>query len=263
MTRMRDLERELRRLRVEWPATPDIAAAIAPRLATEPQDQPARVSRRRPRRWAIAGVLLALLGGVAAVEPARSAILELFGLDGARIERRETVPQVPNRVSPLGNELGLGRRVSAARARELADFTPAPPSGLPAPDAVYYSGATPEGIVSYVYKPRPGLPAMSETGTGLIVTELVASVERPLLQKIAGPGTEIQPVHVDGARGYRLAGTAHAFAFTDSRGRIQFQTERAAGPTLLLERDGLLIRIEGDVSGDRAIEIARQIAARR
>jgi len=208
-------------------------------------------------------VVLALLGGVAAVEPARSAILELFGLDGARIERRETPPQVPKRVSPLGSELGLGRRVSDARARALADFHPAPPSGLPAPDAVYFSGATPEGIVSYVYKPRPGLPAMSETGAGLIVTELVATVERPLLRKVAGPGTSIQRVEVDGARGYRLAGVAHAFAFTDSRGEIQFQSERAAGPTLLLERDGLLLRVEGAVSGDRAIEIARQIGARR
>lgn len=258
---MRDLERELRGLRVEWPATPDLAAAIAPRLATEPQDR--RAPHRRPRRWAIAGVVLALLGGIAAVEPARSAILELFGLDGARIERRETPLQVPNRASPLGSELGLGRRVSAARARALADFHPAPPSGLPAPDAVYFSGATPEGIVSYVYKPQPGLPAMSETGTGLIVTELVATVERPLLRKVAGPGTSIQRVEVDGARGYRLAGVAHAFAFTDSRGRIQFQSERAAGPTLLLERDGLLLRIEGATSGDRANEIARQIAARR
>ena len=55
-------------------------------------------------------------------------------------------------------ELGLGERVSAAEARSRADFHPAPPSGPPAPDAVYYSSATPEGIVSYVYKPQPGLP---------------------------------------------------------------------------------------------------------
>ncbi len=260
---MRDLERELRALRVEWPATPDLAAAIAPRLAAEPQDGHVRTPRRRSRRWAIVAAVLALLGGVAAVEPARSAILELFGLDGATIERRETPPAVPNRASPLGSELGLGERVSVAQARSRADFHPAPPSGLPAPDAVYFSGSTPEGIVSYVYKPQPGLPALSETGAGLIVTELVGNVERTLLRKVAGPGTRIEPVTVDGARGYRLAGTSHAFAFVDSRGRFVFQSERAAGPTLLLERDGLLLRVEGAISGARAIEIARSTAARR
>ena len=260
---MRDLERELRGLRVEWPATPDLAAAIAPRLATEPQDQRARPPRLRTRRWAVAAAVLALLGGVAAVEPARSAILELFGLDGATIERRETPPPVPNRAAPLGTDLGLGQRVTVARAREQADFESAPPSGLPAPDAVYFSGSTPEGTVSYVYKPQAGLPALKETGTGLIVTELVATVERDLLRKVAGPGTAIERVDVDGARGYWLSGAAHAFAFIDSRGRFQFQTERAAGPTLLLERDGLLLRIEGAISRDRAIEIARQIDASR
>ena len=118
--------------------------------------------------------------------------------------------------------------------------------------------------MSYVYKPQPGLPAMSETGTGLIVTELVANVERTLLRKVAGPGTTIEPV--DGRWRARLPPGRHV-----ARVRVRrlaralscSRAERAAGPTLLLERDGLLLRVEGAISGDRAIEIARSIAARR
>jgi hypothetical protein len=258
---MRDLERELRGLEIEWPATPDIAAAIAPRLS-EPRE-PAR-QRRRNRRWAIGAAVLALLGGVAAVEPARSAILELVGLDGATIERRETPPPPPPaRRSALGERLGLGQRVTAAEARRRADFEPAPPTSLPAPGAVYFNAGTPEGVVSYVYAPQPGLPEASETDTGLIVTELVASLERDLLRKVAGPETPVEPVRVEGGRGYWISGQSHAFAFVDSRGRIVFQSERLAGPTLLLQRDGLLIRIEGAIGKERALAIARSIPARR
>ena len=42
---MRELERELRELRVEWPETPDLAAAVAVRLAAAP-----RTPRMRPRK---------------------------------------------------------------------------------------------------------------------------------------------------------------------------------------------------------------------
>ena len=41
---------------------------------------------------------------------------------------------------------------------------------------------------------------------------------------------------------------------------MRFEDQRLAGNTLLVERaDGLLIRVEGDLTRDRAVAIARSV----
>ena len=41
---------------------------------------------------------------------------------------------------------------------------------------------------------------------------------------------------------------------------MNFEPQRLAGPTLLVERsDGTLLRIEGKISRDRAVEIAESV----
>lgn len=259
-----ELERALRELEVGWPETPDIAGAVLTRLQQE-----AAPARRRPRfalprpvlAYGAALLLVACAVGLAASPSARSAILEFLGLGSARIERREPTATPAPRAA-VGAGLGLGRRVGAARAAELAGFAAAPPEGLGEPDAIYFIGAPPAGgRVSYVYAPRPGLPESGETGAGLLVTELRAVVE-PVIEKAAGPDTRVERFRIDGDDAYFLSGAPHGIAFAATgSGEVVFEEQRLAGNTLLVERDGLLLRIEGRISRARAVRIARSIPA--
>lgn len=242
---MRDLERELRELRVQWPATPDLAAAVAPRLER-------RRRRKRPRRRLLAAAVALLLGGVAAVEPARSAVLDLLGLGSVRVERRE-----PS-VAP-GAGLGLGRPVTQAQAERLAGFRPRPPAALGRPDGVFFSGGPPSGgQVSYTYVPRAGIPESARTGVGVLVTEFAAAIQ-PFLGKSVGPGTRVKRFRIEGDPAIFISGAAHGAGFVAPGGDAHFEDQRLAGTTLLVERGDLLIRIEGELTRARATAIARSV----
>lgn len=285
---MPELELELRALDPGWPATPDLAAAVLSRIEAEatpgvtdvarpsdeeregpagqapPRDRlaPARPAWRRPRRIALA--LLLLLGGAFAIPPARAAILDVLGIGGTRIERREPEatprPVVPG--AALGEGLGLGEAVTAAEARDRAGFTPGPPRALGRPDAIFFADSPPEGgRVSYLYRARPGLPRAAETGAGLLVTVMLAQVS-PFVEKLAGQGTRIERFRDRGDPVIRLSGAPHGVAYAGPGQEPIFEDQRLAGPTLLLERgDGLLVRVEGRVSRARALAAARSVSA--
>ena len=260
---MTELDRELRELRVQWPPTPEIAGAVRERLAAP--GRPARARRagwRRTLAYALAALVAVAAGGLAASPAARSAILELLGLKGATIERREpNAPPPPSRRRPLGSGLDLGRAVTLAQARRAAGFAvvvPALPE-LGPPDAVYFSDERPEGgRVSLVYGPRPGIARAETTGAGVLVTEFRAVAE-PVIGKAAGGATRVQRLTVDGEPAFFLEG-AHGFAFLEVGADAYFEDQRLAGNTLLVERDGLLLRVEGDLSRATAVRIARSVS---
>lgn len=219
---MRDLERELRATEIAWPETPDLAA----RLRLEPQRAPQRA------RWAAVAVAL-LLGGLAAVEPARSAVLELLGLKSVRIERREPVATP----APPGADLGLG--VPAPRTAAPA------PVALGDPDATYAEGE----MITHVYGDPPDLLVMQAPAT---VT--------PFIQKSIGQGVRLEGFRIDGAPAYFISGAPHGVAIDRGNGDVRYDPQRLAGNTLLVERrDGVLIRIEGELTRARATAIARSI----
>jgi hypothetical protein len=252
---MRDLHEELTALSAEWPATPDIAGAVAARL-----EQPAapRAARRRLAwRPALAYALAAIAAAFAltmAVSPdARSSVLEWLGLKSVEVERREpTAP--PPQPGTLGDELGLGTPVSLEQARERSPFVSLPQAdGLGEPDALYLDGDS----VSMVYGERPGYARANEIGASLLVQEFEARVE-PFIQKSIGQGSELERLTIDGDPAFFISG-AHGFAY-EGDADVRFEEQRLAGNTLLVERgDGLLIRIEGDIERDRAVAIARSI----
>jgi len=252
---MRDLHEELTALSVEWPATPDVASAVAARLAAA--DAVVRPRRRRAWRPALAYALAALAAGfalvMAASPDARSAVLEWLGLKSVKIERREpTAP--PPRPGKLGAGLGLGTRATLAEAQRRYPFVRAPGAeGLGRPDAVY----TGRLGVSLVYGERSGYARSTTTGAAVLVQELRARVE-PFIEKTLGPATQLERLRVDGDPAFFITG-AHGFAFEDEGG-VRFEEQRLAGNTLLVERaDGLLIRVEGDLERDKAVAIADSI----
>lgn len=243
---MTDLERALVLLGDElaFPPAPDVSARVLARVAEPPP---------RRRRRALVLVLAALavaVGAAFAVPQARSAILDFFGLRGATVQRVETLPVVPPRTAQA---LDLGRELEP---EELEGALV--PSALGPPDAAYVSQEPYGRRVTLVYRPGDGIPESVFTGVGVLVTEFVGEADERFLDKLADASTSVERVQVGPYDGLWLEGGPHV-VMVESRGGSYEDRGRLAGNTLLLERGDVLVRIEGDLSRERAIEIAESL----
>ena len=258
---MTELERLLERTarELDWPPVPDLTAGVSERLRSK---RPARrrLSRlpvARPVLVAVVALLLLAATVVAAVPPARDAVLDLFGLRGATIERRERLPHVP----PRRAQLALGERVSLEQAAGLLAFEPLAPAAVPAPDAVYVRpNATPGGELSLAYTARTGLPEAATTGLGLLVTEFRGDLDPLYIGKIAPQATRVERVHLDGMRAVWIEGAPHLFFYRDPHGDFRETRHRLAENVLLLMRGRVLVRLEGRFGLERARELARSLS---
>jgi hypothetical protein len=249
---MNDLETALRELDVEWPETPDLATAVTARLAAETrtgEGRERRVSRavlaklggRSPRgrrrralraRLAYFAAALVILGGgtLAASPAARSSVFEWLGLKSVEIKREAPRPVV-------GRSLDLGTPLT-----ELPRGTRVP-TALGAPDTAYDT-TLPDGTktVSLVYA-SPAHPPQ-------VLVQVFRAQASPFIQKTLGQGATAERV----PNGYWITG-AHGFAYQSATG-FGYERQRLADRTLLIERDGLLIRVEGALTKARALAIA-------
>ncbi len=212
---MTDLEQRLAGLRddVAWPPTPDLAAAVAARVAAEPRPAPGRAWRRGPAgsgrpplrlrpqaALAVLAVAAALLATLAAAPGVRARIADWLGIGAVRIERVERLPDV----GPAAG-LGLGTRTTLAAARRDVRVPVPTVRALGPPDAVYVDRRT--GGATLVYRPRPGLPAAS-AGIGALLTVLPGG-DPAVVKKLLGSGTTVESVDVDGGFGVFISGAAH------------------------------------------------------
>jgi hypothetical protein len=251
-----ELELELRELRIEWPETPDLAAAVQERLAAAPAPvRPRRWRLDRPA-WQLAVAATALIVAVVmAIPPARAAVLDWLGFGSVRITREEPRP------SRFGDVLVLGDPVTLEQARREAGIPVLVPEEVGDPDAAYlYEHPTMGPRVDLVYRARPGLPTSSNTGAGMLITEFRA-VATPVIEKSAGGGASVEQLEVGGDTAFFISGAEHGFAYVNpDTGDTNFEEQRLAGNTLLVERsDGVLLRIEADISRERAVEIAESV----
>ena len=236
---MPDLRRELELLAadVEFPATPYFGRVVA-----EPG-----AARRRPRRFVVGrpvlvALLLLLLAAAtvfAAVPSVRHAVLELFDLQGATVERRAVLPP------PVAPGPRLGRRVTLAEASRAVSFPVLVPARLRAPDAVYVHG--PEVLLSYAREPR------------LLLSEFRGDLDPDYTGKIAAMSTRVERLRVGGWRAVWIAGAPHDFFYRDANGRQRFDTLRLAGNVLLVERGRLLVRLEGAFGMREAVTVAASL----
>jgi hypothetical protein len=245
---MTRLERELAALGrgVEWPETPDVAAAVARSVREAPRDR----SFRRRRRLAVAvAVFLAALLAVLAVPPARTAIFDWLGIGGARIVRVDELPPLPAR----RDFDVLGRPTTLVAARAGAGFPLAePPRDEPAPDEVRLS---PGLRVSYVWRRGDDVR--------LLVTQFPGRIGDPaLLKKLAGQGTVVDRFEVDGDAAVWLEGGPHAVLFVAPDGTIRDDQGWLAGNTLLVDRDGVTVRVEGELEREDAVDLVRALPHR-
>jgi hypothetical protein len=243
---------------LEFPPTPDLAAAVLPRVAgTRPRRSGLRAGGRLTparRSLALALAALALLAAAAAaVPPVRDAVRDLFGLGGATVERLPRLPAAPG-------TFDLGRPVSVADARERARFELRRPrdAELGSPDAVYMRGRPPLVQVTLAWRPGPGLPRIEAGPAGLLFTQFRAGLDPDLIQKFIGPGTGSRQVRVGPSSGFWLEGP-HSFAYRDPDGQVRIEERRLAADTLLWRSGPLLLRLESRLDLQRTLEIARSI----
>jgi hypothetical protein len=250
---MTELEQALVDLgrRVDFPPTPDLTATLRTRLATGPTR--ARWTLRRGLVLAFA-LLAVAVGAAFAVPPARTAILEWLGLQGATVERVVTLPEVEGVGKPF-----LGERVSLQQARERVAFPVLVPEALGPPDEVYVEDRLPVDRVSLVYGPEGQLAPTPESGVGLLLIEFRGDLEPELIGKLAAEGTIVEEVTVNGSPGVWLEGAPHAFFYRDDRGEIREETLRLAANTLLLERGSLLVRIESELTKAETLRVAESL----
>jgi hypothetical protein len=203
---------------------------------------------------AVAALVVAAGGTLAASPSARSTVSRWLGLEGVVIERgRPSATPAPSH--DLGESLGLGVPITPEQARQAGGLFP---GTLPAPDAAYLgplvAGQRP---VALVYAPGPGLPASKVTGVALIVQTFRASLDPILFKKMA---TDVQATTVAGAPAYWIGGGAHGFMYSTPEGPGGFVPQRLADHTLLVERaDHRLLRVEGPLTLEAAKRIAESV----
>jgi hypothetical protein len=248
-----ELERALVLLGDElaFPPAPDVSARVLARV-TEPPPR-----RRRRALVLVLAVLAVAIGAAFAVPQARTAILEFFRLRGATVQRVETLPRVP---PPAERSLDLGQPVPLTETGVPLVKLPEQlvPSALGPPDAAYVS-EKPYGLrLTMVYEPGEGIPESPYTGVGILVSEFVGEGATRFVEKMADAGTSVELLQVGPYPALWLEGGPHVVLF-EGQNRVFEDRGRLAGNTLLVERNDVLVRIEGELTRERAIEIAESL----
>lgn len=227
---MTELESALRQLAgdLDFPSTPDLASAIRGRLER-------RRFWQRPAAIALAVLAVAVVAAAFAVPQSRSAILDWLGLRHVSVVRVEKLPVVP------ANGLDLGHRVTLDEARRRAPWLLLPDGK---PDSVWVNESIPGGKVSLVW----GTPAHVR----LLLTELSG---RAYIEKIVDGDTEVERVEL-GTAGAWFQGE-HVVMFQDREGRFHDTHARLARNTLVWQQGGVTLRLEGGLTKDEAVRIAR------
>jgi hypothetical protein len=255
---------------LEFPPTPDLAAAVGARLDEAPARAPAPARRRGwPiglygwRRLAVAGLVAVLLAAAVLVASpgTREAVARRLGLRGVGVELGGPPPPTVTTRPGERLDLGLGERATLEEARRRVGFPVLVPgaAGFRQPAAVFVNGNMPPGgRVDLVYRARPGLPASPFTDAGLLVTEFRGQPSPDFLKKVAVLGM-VEEVTVGGEPGYWFSGEPHFFTYQDARGEVREEQTRLAGNTLIWQRGDLTLRLEGEITRQEALAIAESM----
>jgi hypothetical protein len=196
-----------------------------------PDVWPGVAGRLQRRRWlrpgALAFVVVALAVGVAfAVPPARSAILRFFHVGSVTIERVDTFP--PAQTRPVSTGLGPPRSTPTVR--------------LPA------------GLRATRYYARPGLAAalLRYRGEQVLYAEFRGD-QMGFSKKLVGPTTHIEEARI-GEWGMWISGAPHVIMWQNGQAET-----RLAGSVLVWLFNDTTYRLEGDLTKQQMLELARQI----
>jgi hypothetical protein len=228
---MPELETALRALGrdVAFPPTPDVASAIRGLL------EPPRFWQR-PVAIAIAIVVVGAIASAFAVPQSRSAILDWLGLRNVSVVRVDKLPAVP-----AHGRLDLGRQVTLDEVKRRAPWVRVPDSD---PDSVWVNESLPGGKVSLLW----GTPS----NVRLLLTEFTGRI---YIEKVVRGDTQVERVEI-GDAGAWFQGP-HVVMFQDRDGRFRESHARLARNTLVWQVDDITLRLEGGLTKDEALRIAR------
>jgi hypothetical protein len=245
---MTALEHELAALAGDaFPSTPDIAGVVRVRIDRKTTPSRSRVTRRRAVALAFAVIAVAV-GAAFAVPQARSEILDWLGFGSVRIEFVDELPVV----SPVG-VLQLGERVTMSEARARMPFgVPVPSRSLLGdPDGVYV-WTSPAREVTLLYGSTERVRALYSVLPGRLDFRFVG--------KLLGPGARLERTTVAGQPARWIDGAPHVFYYRAPNGSVVDGTIRRAGNTLLWQRGGRVLRLEGAFSRQQAVRIAMSVS---
>ena len=285
----------LERALVDLASRVDITDVDAFAAATMVRVQRGRDDERRRRTFslvrgtharqvlAVAAAIVLIVTAVLAVPRSRDAIADLLGIDGLRIRSGEgpvptsTVP-APSSVGPtasaptstagtdggfdaaaVGRDLKLGSPVSLASARaafpKLRELT----SPYGPPDAIY-RGDQLAGLVSFVWRARPGLVgSTSAPAVGLIVQQYPSSGDLSFFLKTLSGGSRAREVVVEGAKGYWVDGAPHSIAYVGPGNSFIEDSVRWASNALVWASNGVTYRIESSLTQEEATALVKSL----
>ncbi|HEU5473104.1 MAG TPA: hypothetical protein VFV67_20855 [Actinophytocola sp.] len=225
---------------LDVPEPPDVTAAVRARL-----EQPVRRTWSTPRRIAAAVLLVLLALGVLITvsPPVRAAVLNLLRFAG--IEFSTDSAPAP---SPLPSTAALPgeRAADLDTARRESRFTVSVPEALGPPERVVLADGSPPRIVSLIY--RDGAVRLDQFD---------GTVDFALYKKLIGGG-QVDWTDVDGDAAVWVAGP-HELVYVDRSGQYRQESARLSGTTLIWQRDGVTMRLEGDFTKAEALAIAESV----
>jgi hypothetical protein len=239
-----DLTRDLAVLgrSVETPASGGLRTAVLDRVAALATPEPSRTRRWRERalevartwRRAITLFVVAVLVGLAATPPVRAAVADWFDFGGVVVEQG---PDLGDDAPPPPPAEGT---MSVARAEELVGFTPLVPAALGAPEAVEVSDD--RVMVAMSWSTEVG-PIRLDQFDGTLDWRIAKT----------SPGVTYASVTGVDALWFERP---HRVVVLDEDGQPRTESARLAGHTLIWPVGHLTLRLEGDLSLERAVEIA-------
>jgi hypothetical protein len=239
------------------PKTPMVVPEVLGRIrAEERRPSTLRPSLSLPSRRRTLVLLAAAVLLVAAAALATELVLRFGAVTIEIVPSATTSP-------PAGFESGeaFGNRVSLAEAEARAGVPAAVPAELGAPDDVWVGrarvGFDPAILTQRIvmaWDARADLPEIPGLPWGAVLMQLDADVEVAVKMVSADTGS-VASVLVDGAAGSWVTG-AHTMEIATRGGSIAV---RVTGNVLLWEHGSQTLRLETDVSVDRAIAIAESV----
>ncbi len=130
--------------------------------------------------------------------------------------------------------------------------------GFGSPDEVWFDG-TAGGVTSLAYRAGPGLPAAKHAdGIGLLIQEFTGDGSG-FLHKYLTNGSHARQVAVGPYDGVFITGGDHFLAYDNATGEGATADGRLVGNALVFQREGLTIRIEGDLPIARMVAIGASL----
>ena len=222
------------------PARP-VEDAFVRRVETGIAAPPRRRTAPSRRVQAAVAAVVAVVVGALAAPPVRAAVADLFGFGGVLV--REQPGPAPSTAPPPP---GATSDLSLAEAAARVPFRPAVPTALGDPDGVEVSAD--RRVLSLTWATDDGTVRLDQIGARLDYA-------------FAKSATGVEFVTVDGDFALWFA-EPHEVVVLEPDGTERRESARLAGHTLIWERGSVTMRLEGDLSRQRALDIAGTVRDR-